>query len=161
MPRPMFSSGMPNAFTCPRVHVAQQRKAEFLAVVKPLEYIEAVISHGGDLHADPFEPGAPLFQLNQLGLAEGSPVRGAAQHQQHAAVPGKRFEVAGHAVLVFGLDDWCGAADRRSPGLCVAVGERHARQGDQRDQRASQPESSSRSSVVSFSVVDFRWCPRA
>ncbi len=61
------------------VHVSdfnllQERIAEIRCSMKFAQHIGAVLGHGRHVDSFGFEPSAPLFQLNQLGLAQRPPV---------------------------------------------------------------------------------------
>ena len=71
------------------VFIPQQWKTQLFAGVKLRKFLNPIIGHARHLDAQCLEPGAPLFQLNQLALAEGSPVRRAGQEQQQTALPGQ------------------------------------------------------------------------
>lgn len=49
-----------------------------------LQQIDAVIGHARNLHTNPFKHSTFTFQLDQLALAEGSPVRRAVEENQQA-----------------------------------------------------------------------------
>lgn len=91
--------------------VAEDRVGEAFAIGEMLDEGRAVVGDGDDAEAPGFKLRALLFQLDELGFAEGSPVGGADKQEKEAFGSAEIVEVAEAAGLVGELEGGDALAD--------------------------------------------------
>ena len=64
------------------LRIVQERVTELSLRLEGPEDFDTVIGHAGDIDTKRFEFASFTFQLDQLALAEGSPIRGPIEEQQ-------------------------------------------------------------------------------
>ncbi len=64
------------------LRIMQERVTELCLRLEGPQDFDTVIGHAGDIDPKRFEFASLTFQLDQLALAEGSPIRGTIEEQQ-------------------------------------------------------------------------------
>ena len=98
----------------PRVGIRKQGVRDATPFCKLSQQRLTVITQSGNSESKPLEFLLLLFQLDQLGLAEGSPIRRADEQEDKALRSAERFEGLSPAEVVTDCEQWDSAADRRS-----------------------------------------------
>ncbi len=80
--------------------VGEQRKADAVLVRKAAKYLDGVVADGEEGDAFGLETRPHLLQLDQLRLAEGSPLGAAVEDYERLAVPACRVQILHSAALV-------------------------------------------------------------